>query len=95
MNFVGNGKEQIEVAIYGSRATELALENSDIDIAIKNVKVMTKEQYFDYMQKFSVSLKALPYITECKVIPTAKVPVIKLVKLIFTFSLMARLLIYR
>ena len=72
-------KEKIEALVYGSMATGLAVDGSDVDIAIRNLKLSSKEQCLEALVKLHTSFVELPYVTECNVIKTAKVPVIKIV----------------
>jgi len=68
----------LRTIVYGSTASGLALEGSDIDIAIQNLKVFSKEQCLDLLHKLKNNLSSLPYVKDCKEINAVKVPVIKL-----------------
>ncbi len=70
----------IQAILYGSVATGLALEDSDVDITLNGVVAETNDQYMDNLVKLGDSLKTLPFVEGCKVITTARVPVIKLVR---------------
>lgn len=65
--------------MYGSMSTGLALEISDVDIALQSLSIDSKEKHKDMIIKFSVELAKLPYVEDCQYILTARVPVIKLV----------------
>ena len=71
-------KNEIEAAIYGSVASGLALEGSDIDISIRNLKITSNNQFLDFLTE---SLSKMPEVISCKEIRGARVPVTKLVKL--------------
>ena len=60
-------------------ATGLAHEDSDVDIAIQNHKISSKEQCFEDLNKIRNSLITLPYISDCNAINAANVPVVKMV----------------
>lgn len=66
-------------SIYGSMATGLAIESSDVDIVIQNIQCQKGTTYADSIYLLSNSLEKLPFIKEHKVIPSAEVPLIKLV----------------
>eukprot|EP01022_Parablepharisma_sp_SALTPOND_P017858 TRINITY_DN28_c1_g1_i2.p1 TRINITY_DN28_c1_g1~~TRINITY_DN28_c1_g1_i2.p1 ORF type:complete len:590 (-),score=92.31 TRINITY_DN28_c1_g1_i2:1299-3068(-) len=65
--------EQVRTALYGSMAAGLALPYSDIDVAILGVDMEGG------LEKLGETLAQQEYVNECKVIATARVPVIKLV----------------
>lgn len=69
---------KISTAVYGSAATGLALENSDVDIAICGLKC-DKEMLPFHMEALGIALKEKALVTECQVIESATVPVIKTV----------------
>lgn len=72
-------KGEIQVNLYGSVATGLALDESDIDITLGNITAISLEDYMNNFLTFGKHLKELPFIKNSKIIPTARVPVIKLV----------------
>lgn len=72
----GNG---VKGRLYGSVATGLALEDSDVDIALENISAATNEKYIENLIVLGESFKAQAFVKDCKTIPTARVPVIKLV----------------
>jgi DNA polymerase sigma len=61
-------------------ATELAFEESDLDLAICGLKPISKENLLKCIQEFSQRLTQLPFVKTCQTITTAKVPVVKLVR---------------
>ncbi len=63
----------IKTALYGSMAAGLALPSSDIDIAVLGVRSA------DGLEKLGEILAGEGFVKDCKVIATARVPVIKLV----------------
>ena len=74
-----NIKDRIQGKLYGSVAMGLALEQSDIDITLENIISSTNEEYISNLLKLGDCLKSQYFVEDCKVIPTAHVPVIKLV----------------
>jgi len=74
-----DGFEQIEAILYGSVASGLALEDSDVDITLINISVSSNDEYMSNLLNFGESFKSLAFVQDCKVITTARVPVIKLV----------------
>ncbi len=65
--------------MYGSMATGLALEGSDVDVAIAGLPIYNREQLLACMQMLYYALERQDFVLECKLIPAATVPVIKLV----------------
>ena len=65
--------------MYGSMATGLALETSDLDIAIRGIEIYTKEKLISCMNSFCNQIEKCAYVEQCKCIATARVPVIKMV----------------
>jgi len=65
--------ENMTTAMYGSMATGLALPYSDVDIAVLNAP------YDSSLELLGCALQQEKFVKECKVISTARVPVIKLV----------------
>jgi len=70
---------KINTVIYGSMATGLALEQSDLDIAIFGLKIIKYEELIYYIDLLEKQLKIQNFIISCESIKTARVPVIKLV----------------
>ncbi len=67
------------MAVYGSMATGLALETSDLDLAVCGLRVLDKGELLTALQKIRAALAGKDFLAECQVIETARVPVIKLV----------------
>ena len=65
--------------VYGSMASGLALDGSDIDIAIRQLGIRSKEQLLDFLDMFSHTLQRQSFVSSCQVIAKARVPLIKLV----------------
>jgi DNA polymerase sigma len=76
---IESNSTDLQTIIYGSIATGLALEGSDVDIAIRNLKIESKDQCLEEMHKLNNSLSKLPFVIESKEIHAISVPVIKLV----------------
>jgi predicted nucleotidyltransferase len=72
-------KDKLQGFLYGSAATCLALEDSDVDITLLSLDVSTSDEYMESIEKFGNKLKEQKFVIECKVIAAARVPVIKLV----------------
>ena len=70
---VFRSSENVKTALYGSMAAGLALPSSDIDVAVLGVPVEGR------LEELGEVLAKEAYVTDCKVISTARVPVIKLV----------------
>ena len=71
--------DKFEVKLYGSRATNLCLKWSDLDVVItrKNPKT-TQLQSTNLLDKLHIVLKEQDWVKSIKYIFTAKVPIIKL-----------------
>eukprot|EP00826_Nyctotherus_ovalis_P061215 TRINITY_DN8689_c0_g2_i8.p1 TRINITY_DN8689_c0_g2~~TRINITY_DN8689_c0_g2_i8.p1 ORF type:complete len:735 (+),score=165.51 TRINITY_DN8689_c0_g2_i8:1107-3311(+) len=72
----GNG---VKGRLYGSVATGLVLEDSDVDIALENIGAATNEKYIENLIVLGEYFKSQAFVKDCKTILTARVPVIKLV----------------
>lgn len=59
--------------------TGLAYEESDLDLAICGLEVLSRNELTDNIQGLSKLLSNLPFVLSCQAIVTAKVPVLKLV----------------
>lgn len=70
--------ESIVLDVYGSFATNLAIESSDIDFTIKFNNVIDVDLVIDHL---SDDLNKLNIIENVNPISTASVPVIKLVSI--------------
>ncbi len=65
--------------MYGSMATGLVYESSDLDLAICGLPLSTKDELQLSIEKLSSKLSSDPWIASCQPIATARVPIIKLV----------------
>ena len=65
--------------MYGSMATGLAYEASDLDLAICGLPLDTRDELIISIEKLSEKLKLDPWVLSCQPIVTARVPIIKLV----------------
>ncbi len=66
--------------MYGSMATGLVVESSDLDIAVRGVDAInSKQKLEECIGRLCQELCKLPYVELCKPILTARIPVIKLV----------------
>eukprot|EP00826_Nyctotherus_ovalis_P047327 TRINITY_DN542_c0_g5_i2.p1 TRINITY_DN542_c0_g5~~TRINITY_DN542_c0_g5_i2.p1 ORF type:complete len:440 (+),score=110.49 TRINITY_DN542_c0_g5_i2:320-1639(+) len=70
--------------MYGSLATELALETSDADIAICGLRIYSKAELVQRMIVLNEALKEKAFVESSQLIETARVPVIKLVRVAVT-----------
>lgn len=66
------------IHIYGSYATGLAIESSDIDLAILGVDLHSRQLVQTACIQLASALKQLPFVVSVNAIITAKIPVIKL-----------------
>lgn len=66
------------IHMYGSYATGLAIESSDIDLAILGVDLHSRQLVQTACIQLASSLKHLPFVVSCTAIVTAKIPVIKM-----------------
>ena len=64
--------------LFGSLETGLALESSDMDLAVTGLKITDRYQMIDDMKKLSNVLEKWESLDEFKSIPTAAIPVIKM-----------------
>lgn len=71
----------VRAAIYGSVATKLACEHSDLDLAVRGLRIPCRSQLHRYMLLLSEKLKSNPLVVSCVSIPTARVPLISAVPL--------------
>ena len=74
-------KFSIDLNIYGSHSTGLALESSDIDLAIIGLSVNSKEEMMIFMDKISERFKSSEIILDIKKIKEAKIPIITIVSI--------------
>ena len=77
---------KIIVVLYGSMATGFAYDESDADFAILGLQVTTKESLDYQIDLLSKKFLTDPLVIECKAIPSARVPIIKLVSISIFFN---------
>ena len=70
---------KVTLHLFGSLATGLGLETSDMDLAIMGLNISDREVMVMKMHTLSTLLLETNYFQEVKPIETASVPVIKLV----------------
>lgn len=63
---------------FGSYATGLAIDTSDIDLAVVGVEFSSRKSLQEACMQLASALEHLPFVVSCKAIITAKIPVIKL-----------------
>jgi len=72
--------EELKVQIYGSMATGLAIENSDMDFVVQGLQIFDREQLLACIELLYYSIQSqTDFAKNCVMITTAKVPIIKLV----------------
>jgi len=62
--------------------TGLAIEESDLDITIQGLIISDRGYLLALLQALSYSLETQSFVEDCKLIVTARVPVIKLVRVL-------------
>ena len=62
---------------FGSLVTGLALESSDMDMAVTNLYLPDREKMIESLELFADKMRQWPMIEDLKDIPTATIPVIK------------------
>ena len=65
--------------LFGSLVTGLALESSDMDVAVTNLTIDDRIIMIDEMEKLVERLEKWACLESIKPIPTASIPVIKMV----------------
>lgn len=65
------------IKVFGSLMTGLALQTSDMDMAVTGLAIMDREVMVDYLHELEDQLGAWDLITDMKAIETASIPVIK------------------
>jgi len=63
--------------LFGSLMTGLALETSDMDIAVTGLRIEDKMSMIDDLHALKDEIKKWPIIKDLKAIETASIPVIK------------------
>jgi len=71
--------KNITIVLYGSMATGFAYDNSDLDFSLFGLRPLNRESLDQQIDLLSKELSTDPLVTECKAIPSALVPIIKLV----------------
>lgn len=69
--------ERIVVRVFGSLITGLALESSDMDMAITGLEITDRQTLIEDMQTLAEALDSWDLIVDLKSIETASIPVIK------------------
>lgn len=69
--------------LFGSLTTGLALESSDMDLAITGLSIDDRYAMIAEMKKLANELSKWESLEEFKFIDTASIPVIKMVLLLF------------
>ena len=70
--------EGASIGLFGSYASGLAIEASDVDIVVIGLDVADRSQIEISCQYLATYLQNYPFITHLQVIPTARIPIIKL-----------------
>jgi predicted nucleotidyltransferase len=65
------------IHVYGSYATGLAIDSSDVDIAVNGVKLESREDVQQACMQLGNVLENLPFVLTCQKIITASVPILK------------------
>mmetsp|Transcript_18433 Transcript_18433/g.18407 ORF Transcript_18433/g.18407 Transcript_18433/m.18407 type:complete len:156 (-) Transcript_18433:333-800(-) len=66
------------VQLFGSYGSGLALDDSDIDLAITNVGLFDRPSIQQACAQLGDSLMYTPWVSKCTAITTATIPVVKL-----------------
>lgn len=66
-----------QIKIFGSLMTGLALESSDMDMAVTNLQIDDKSVLIEEMHKLADCLQEWDLVQDLRSIPTAQIPVIK------------------
>ena len=72
-------ERKIQGQLYGSVATGLSLEDSDIDIALENIISQSNDKYISNLITLGDYFQKEEFVKECTTTLTARAPVIKLV----------------
>lgn len=65
------------IKVFGSLMTGLALETSDMDIAVTGLRIDGREDMIDDLHALAHQVQTWPLIKDFKAIETASIPVIK------------------
>ena len=71
--------ESPKLELFGSLVTGLALESSDMDLAVTNLHIADRYQMIEDLKNLWYGLKSWRCLETCKAIETASIPVIKMV----------------
>lgn len=66
-----------EIKVFGSLMTGLALETSDMDLAVTGLKIDGREDMIDDLLSMGCQVQKWDLIKDYKAIETASIPVIK------------------
>jgi DNA polymerase sigma len=72
-------KQQPVIKCFGSLETGIALETSDMDMAVTGLSINDRYEMIDEMHKLSNGLGKWDLVSDLKAIDTASIPVIKAV----------------
>jgi DNA polymerase sigma len=70
-------KEKPVLKLFGSLVTGLALESSDMDLAISGLNIPDREDMIEKLTMMADAIEKWPYKKKLKAITTASIPVIK------------------
>lgn len=68
-----------QVCVFGSYATGLAVELSDVDLVVTGVQICDRSELQHCVRLLGKLLERQPWVMQCRAIDTATVPVVKLV----------------
>ena len=74
------------IQLFGSHATGLAIQSSDIDLAVIGIEFSNRKALQDACVSLGKALESLTFVISCKTIITATIPVIKLQTDLKTYS---------
>lgn len=88
------GQNKLDCLVYGSYATDLLVAYSDMDVCITGFNSMNRIQALEVLQTLSYKLELFGWCPDVKNISGATVPVIKIVRLIYSrqLTLLSRLI---
>jgi predicted nucleotidyltransferase len=75
-------EEELTATVYGSVATGLIVPGSDMDICLTGLKGLDRTQVISLLQTLRDNLGLFSWAVDIKFIPTASIPVLKLVILV-------------
>lgn len=74
-------KENPRIVLFGSLVTGLALESSDMDIAVTGLQINDRFKMIEDLNKLARGLQEWQCLSSFKSIETASIPVIKMVSI--------------